>query len=1279
MENDIQNNNNDINNNNSDPNNDNNQNKENTDNTKEKNENALKKDKKIKYKMNFSVIIEKLRNDSDKQKDYNEIEFTSNLLLMSSEINQSNKISCLTLISYLNYTKKNTSYIYYLNKKTLKYLQSQKGIESFIYIRTLYRAADLLKDEKNYFYAYKYIREAELLSKNSKIDSKSQGLLNDLKREINNKIVDYKDNCIIKFKDIENPNNLTEEKCNKLKNLIKILMENKYELETSDENAQNQNEYLYLINKKWVEKANNFMKDYMKIKEKTIKSHYFSEAFDINYIYNSYFGNDEKYKKVMKFAPFPCLIDNYNISNWTDYWKDPLNEDENDYIQSNLVYNKDYCLLKKQDFEFLEYFFGVTNIIKRKRNCIDFVTIKSIIFDKRLNKNDLNYLLRRRNIQMRKISTILDFKEKILRCVKDSIDNPLKMIDSKNKNENENSSLKNNKNKNNNKNESIIEEKNTQKEGEKNEAPNNTKDDKFNIHFYLLDKNKKDILIEILLSMTKTNIIQSYDSVYIEKQHIEDSENITKLSSYDKKKYILMIEIQTNDEPLFLKEINIDKNKKYCCAECKNVILSLDNIYKCNICHFSIFCSEKCANSNQIHKSFDDYYRSEYLFEEFDLEKFLKNDLKNFFKKDNLKGMVGLNNLGNTCYMNSALQCLSNTFDLTKYFLLKYYKNDINRGNKLGSNGSIANEYYKLIESLWLGTNAKIAPIDFKNRLQKEKKQFMGYRQQDAQEFLSVLLDQLHEDLNRISNKPYVELLEKQPNENDEIASKRWWDLHKKREDSIIVDLFNGQLKSETICTVCGKSSITYDPFMFLCLPLPKSKSQLEFKIFCGIECIIYKFDYFDKCTILDLSNKVIQHIKENRQGQSNDFDLEIVLLDSNKEIKEIICVDVKDKQYSGQKLLTELLKNKNEIIFYEKMIDNKNKCYNIFIYPITKQKPVIVQNTKLTNLEYLSYPLYFQVEKEKIFNNLCQLLLNRLKDLNFFEKNAYDFCKNNKKYENILQLNYIHGKETKKEGLMSYFYFEETCKYCSEYNNRLFYCPIQGESKTKLSNLFYDFKDPIKLVAISDCYNKNNIREFTESNYLIQKGDSMESQSPESLLLKDCLDLYGKEDDLKDDDMWYCSQCQKLQLSTQKLQIYKSPYYLIIQLKRFNVKKNILCESTFTGEKKDNYIIYPISDFDLSEYIVGPEKNNAKYDLYGVIQHFGGLSGGHYTAICKNDNNWVSYNDSTLDIVTNPVTKNAYILFYIRKDLEQKRNNECKDEKKEINEPQISDGKENK
>ena len=86
---------------------------------------------------------------------------------------------------------------------------------------------------------------------------------------------------------------------------------------------------------------------------------------------------------------------------------------------------------------------------------------------------------------------------------------------------------------------------------------------------------------------------------------------------------------------------------------------------------------------------------------------------------------------------------------------------------------------------------------------------------------LTCLLDYLHEDLNRIKKKPYIEIPD-QEDRTDQEMSDLSWKAFLARNQSIIVDLMYGQLKSTVKCNECGKISITYDPY--LTLPLPISK-----------------------------------------------------------------------------------------------------------------------------------------------------------------------------------------------------------------------------------------------------------------------------------------------------------------------------------------------------------------------------------------------------------------------------------------------------------------------
>ena len=102
----------------------------------------------------------------------------------------------------------------------------------------------------------------------------------------------------------------------------------------------------------------------------------------------------------------------------------------------------------------------------------------------------------------------------------------------------------------------------------------------------------------------------------------------------------------------------------------------------------------------------------------------------------------------------------------------------------------------------------------------------LGYDQHDCQELATYLLDALHEDCNLVEKKPYVEKPEKKENESDESAARIAWQAHKKREDSYIVNHFSFLMKSHVECPQCQKVSTTFDPMVYLSVPIPCSNES---------------------------------------------------------------------------------------------------------------------------------------------------------------------------------------------------------------------------------------------------------------------------------------------------------------------------------------------------------------------------------------------------------------------------------------------------------------------
>uniref|UniRef100_A0AAR2ISH7 Ubiquitin carboxyl-terminal hydrolase 2 n=1 Tax=Pygocentrus nattereri TaxID=42514 RepID=A0AAR2ISH7_PYGNA len=279
----------------------------------------------------------------------------------------------------------------------------------------------------------------------------------------------------------------------------------------------------------------------------------------------------------------------------------------------------------------------------------------------------------------------------------------------------------------------------------------------------------------------------------------------------------------------------------------------------------------------------------------------------------NAQGLVGLRNLGNTCFMNSILQCLSNTHDLRDYCLRNTHRTDLN----CRANAALMEEFAKLTQTLWTSaSNEAISPSDFKTQIQKYAPRFVGYNQQDAQEFLRFLLDGLHNEVNRVSIRPRVPVEDFDHLSDDEKA-KRMWNKYLEREDSKVVDLFVGQLKSSLTCSECGFCSTVFDPFWDLSLPISKSSGDVSL-----IDCL----RLFTKEDVLDGNEKPTCQRCKARRKCTKKFSIQ--------KFPKVLVLHLKrfsEARIKTAKLCTFVSFPIKELDLREFASDNMNAIYNLY------------------------------------------------------------------------------------------------------------------------------------------------------------------------------------------------------------------------------------------------------------------------------------------------------------------------------------------------------------
>ena len=142
---------------------------------------------------------------------------------------------------------------------------------------------------------------------------------------------------------------------------------------------------------------------------------------------------------------------------------------------------------------------------------------------------------------------------------------------------------------------------------------------------------------------------------------------------------------------------------------------------------------------------------------------------------------------------------------------------------------------------------------------------------------------------------------------------------------------------------------------------------------------------------------------------------------------------------------------------------------------------------------------------------------------------------------------------------------------------------------------------------------------------------------------LNDCLAFYTAKEELGGENMVHNDKTKKKELVNKQILFWSLPQLLIISLKRFDNDQR----------KNNSFVDFPLTGLNLSEYMVGYDRSDFVYDLFGICNHSGTVKAGHYTSFVKNaDGKWYSFNDTRVEEVDTVQLKTpkAYCFFYRKK-----------------------------
>ncbi|GAB6024605.1 hypothetical protein CHUAL_009750 [Chamberlinius hualienensis] len=560
------------------------------------------------------------------------------------------------------------------------------------------------------------------------------------------------------------------------------------------------------------------------------------------------------------------------------------------------------------------------------------------------------------------------------------------------------------------------------------------------------------------------------------------------------------------------------------------------------------------------------------------------------------RGLTGLQNIGNSCYMNAAIQALSNCPPLTQFFL------DCGSFIKGDKKPGLSKSYCKLMCDVWHKKRPSyLVPTSISYGMKMVFPVFRGYNQQDSQEFLRCFMDQLHEEM-------------KDPITDDNLSR-----LPSSRIGSMEFDLSPEQSESTDDSSA---SEGEYETCESAGSSEPSSISEKT--------GLIKDTDNVTSTSSIKTLNHRGGGIGGSKYSKSPVIDIPKSLeLVSNYE--EMATQEMEGSDETSEQSTTMLLSRPSSSLssIHEKATEIGNGIEigvgsggGHLIKGLSASSPTLRTNQNFnSSTSSSSYHLRYQPQTMPTQNTQRS------------STNSKGRKKKQVKYRSIIS-DVFDGKILSSVQCL-------TCDRVSSTKETFQDLSLPIPNREYLTVLHATQTSVQKVATLSTCTDV-----YSNQGWFSWMFGWMKSWfwGP-TVSLQDCLAAFFSADELKGDNMYSCEKCKKLRNGIKYSKVLSLPEILCIHLKRFR-------HEVMFSSKINNYVSFPLEGLDMKPFLFKDCSSRVStYDLVAVICHHGTAVGGHYITYalnCVNDQ-WYEFDDQCVTEIDPQMVANceAYVLFY--------------------------------